>query len=234
MCLRPLLRCQEGNGKRRLLLISAIPFLYLKASFSSVSAGRDHLLAVTSAGRTFTHPTSLDANSHGQLGTRKVQVLKDSASSAANDEPTTVELSPKVQIDPYAFSSPFVRAGTQTVDSGSAKNAELVPLLYEIPSLRGIAVQKAVANERSSYILTKEGGRVLAWGANEYGSVSTDFSPCSHNQMFPTVNSALAQPLSYPLSPFLPRSRFPRTTHPDRQYAVLMSSLVRVFSYLLF
>jgi hypothetical protein len=45
----------------------------------------------------------------------------------------------------------------------------MVPLLYEIPSLRGIAIGKAVANSRSSYALTRDGRHVLAWGANEYG-----------------------------------------------------------------
>ena len=39
--------------------------------FTSLSAGRDHLLALTSAGRAFSLPLNLRANRHGQLGVRE-------------------------------------------------------------------------------------------------------------------------------------------------------------------
>jgi hypothetical protein len=78
---------------------------------------------------------------------------------------------PKSQLDPFANASPFTR--TSENSEGQSESRKLVPLLYEIPSLRGISIVKAVASDRSSYVLTKEGGRILAWGANEYGCVKT-------------------------------------------------------------
>ena len=42
--------------------------------FVQISAGKDHLLALTSDGRAFAHPITLNANSHGQLGFRKCDV----------------------------------------------------------------------------------------------------------------------------------------------------------------
>lgn len=151
--------------------------------FTSVSAGRHHLLAVTSRGRAFALPISLDANSHGQLGTRKVQVFNDApAASAANTQPhSTIELTPKSQLDPFSNASPFTRASDQPEEQ--SKPHKVVPLLYEIPSLRGIPIAKAVAGDRSSYVLTKEGGRVLAWGANEYGCVMIEQTP----RVFPVL-----------------------------------------------
>lgn len=42
--------------------------------------------------------------------------------------------------------------------------------LFEVPALRGIEVSQIAAGSRSSFVKTKA-GRVLGWGANEFGSV---------------------------------------------------------------
>ncbi|KAF8321582.1 RCC1/BLIP-II [Clavulina sp. PMI_390] len=149
------------------VLMTSTP-LASRERFTSLSAGRDHLVALTTSGRTFTHPVTYNANSHGQLGTRKVQVATSTSSQNGDSPTSTIELAPKSQLDPYALSSPFVRAGNA---KDSTPESPLAPVLYEVPSLRGIVVDKAVAGERSSYVLTKDGGRVLAWGANEYGQL---------------------------------------------------------------
>lgn len=80
------------------------------------------------------------------------------------------ELVPKIQLDPFATTTPFIRPRADAAPNDKIEE-EMANLLYEIPALKGVQVSKAVANDRSSYVITKEQGRVLAWGANEYGSV---------------------------------------------------------------
>ncbi len=128
----------------------------------SISAGNGHLLAVTSAGRAFIHPITLDANSHGQLGKRKIRV------ESLGDSPSTneIELIPRIQQDPFLDATPFIRPRASETSTESKRSP--LKLLYEIPSLRGIGVAQAIAGGRSSYARTND-GRVLSWGANEYG-----------------------------------------------------------------
>jgi alpha-tubulin suppressor-like RCC1 family protein len=52
---------------------------------TSIAAGRDHLLALTSSGRTFVHPITKNANSHGQLGFRKFDIPDPSSISSGLD-----------------------------------------------------------------------------------------------------------------------------------------------------
>ncbi|KAK4698803.1 hypothetical protein P7C70_g7468, partial [Phenoliferia sp. Uapishka_3] len=52
--------------------------------FVSISCGNDHLLAVTSAGRSFASPINLAANRYGQLGVRRVTLLSIHPSSVAS------------------------------------------------------------------------------------------------------------------------------------------------------
>jgi len=40
-----------------------------------------------------------------------------------------------------------------------------------VPALRGVDVRQAVAGDRTSFVVTRRDGRVLAWGANEYGQL---------------------------------------------------------------
>ena len=136
----------------------------LRFRFTSISAGNDHLLTVTSAGRAFTHPITLDANSHGQLGKRKIRVESLEGSPLSSE----IELIPRIQQDPFSDATPFIRP--RASETSTEPKRLPLKLLYEIPSLRGISVAQAIAGGRSSYVRTKD-GRVLSWGANEYGWV---------------------------------------------------------------
>ncbi|KAI6036529.1 regulator of chromosome condensation 1/beta-lactamase-inhibitor protein II, partial [Pisolithus microcarpus] len=116
--------------------------------FTNITTGRDHVVALTSAGRVFSHPVNMNANSHGQLGLRKVDLLAPSGSpSDGSSGRMAVELNPKAIADPYAKSSQTIRF----CDS-----------LFEIPALK--------AGGRSTYVNT-DAGRVLGWGANEFGQL---------------------------------------------------------------
>uniref|UniRef100_A0A0W0FU55 Uncharacterized protein n=1 Tax=Moniliophthora roreri TaxID=221103 RepID=A0A0W0FU55_MONRR len=134
--------------------------------FTSISTGNHHLLALTSLGRAFAHPITKDANAYGQLGFRKVEF----PSSSKGTETVTVELVPKYIVDPYAKSAPSTRASKQTEREHNFLSTWFCPTIFEIPSLKDIKIDQLVAGGRSSFALTKT-GRVLGWGANEYGQV---------------------------------------------------------------
>ena len=105
-----------------------------------------------------------------------------------------MELVPKAIADPFSRMSPNQRTRRDLTPSSAlvppsapaTKETEVVAQqktspeldetsirfcdrLFEIPSLRGIKVVQAVAGARSSLVRTSGEGRVLAWGANEYG-----------------------------------------------------------------
>ena len=137
-----------------------------KPRFVSVSVGEHHLLALTSAGRTFTHPLSHKANSHGQLGMRH---LEFSAGGVSH----TVDLVPDAVRDPYVLSSPRGRAQSprQAIpDVVEPKALEECNVLFEIPALNGIRISQIATGSRTSFVRTPD-GRVLGWGANEFGFV---------------------------------------------------------------
>ncbi|KAG8895115.1 hypothetical protein FRB99_000759 [Tulasnella sp. 403] len=150
--------------------------------FASLSAGRSHLLAVTSTGRTFSTPISSSANSHGQLGVRQVQLLIPRASqdtSTSAPVRSSVDLIPKALLDPYAKSTPGIRTPDRSSQASQASDANpteadirFCDMLFEIPSLRGVEIAQVSAGDRSSYARTKKEGRVLGWGANEYGQLA--------------------------------------------------------------
>jgi alpha-tubulin suppressor-like RCC1 family protein len=48
------------------------------------------------------------------------------------------------------------------------KSIRFCPHLFEIPILKGVEVVQVEAGGRSSFVRTAN-GRVLGWGANEYG-----------------------------------------------------------------
>ncbi|KAI0055499.1 RCC1/BLIP-II [Artomyces pyxidatus] len=152
--------------------------------FVSISAGRDHLLALTSTGRTFAHPITKNANSHGQLGFRKFDVPDPATTPASR---LHVELTPNAVVDPYAKSSRFARLPSTSPSASSSDTPTLRPIsenltdlddtnirfsdkLFEIPSLKGVKVAQITAGGRSSFVRT-DTGRVLGWGANEYGQI---------------------------------------------------------------
>lgn len=58
--------------------------------------------------------------------------------------------------------------------------------LFEIPVLRGIDIKQVTAGERSSYAVTKDEGRVLAWGANEFGQLGLGGNFNMPNVVVPT------------------------------------------------
>ncbi|THH33021.1 hypothetical protein EUX98_g1164 [Antrodiella citrinella] len=145
--------------------------------FVSISAGNNHLLALTSSGRTFAHPINLNANSHGQMGSRKFDVPNHSSITHPHAR-RPLELTPKAVADPYAKSTPAIRR-TSTSDAPPSNDGvasfddssiHFSDRLFEIPALRGIQVEKIVAGGRSSFVKTSQ-GRVIGWGANEFGQI---------------------------------------------------------------
>jgi len=137
-----------------------------KPRFVSVSAGEHHLLALTSAGRTFTHPLSYKANSHGQLGMRHLEFTAGGVSHA-------VDLVPDAVKDPCALSSPRGRAPSPrqaTPNVVEPKDLEGCDVLFEIPALNDIRISQVATGSRTSFVRTSD-GRVLGWGANEFGFV---------------------------------------------------------------
>ncbi|OAX36598.1 RCC1 BLIP-II protein [Rhizopogon vinicolor AM-OR11-026] len=145
--------------------------------FVSISAGRNHLLALTSSGRTFTHPMNKSANTHGQLGLRKFDIPAPPISIASPPR-VPVELVPRAVADPFAKASPFARVSVSSAPPATSSNLDGIDdqhirfsdSLFEIPSLKGIKVSQIAAGGRSSFIVT-DSGRVLGWGANEFGQI---------------------------------------------------------------
>ncbi|KAF7796898.1 hypothetical protein EIP86_008083 [Pleurotus ostreatoroseus] len=147
-------------------------------TFVSIAAGQNHLLALTSSGRTFAHPINSKANVYGQLGFRKFDIPDRSASTSSrphlHQARTNVELTPKLISDPYANTSPAARPATSPVtnqkppsDDGSIHWSDK---LFEVPALRGVKIDQIAAGNRSSFVRTEQ-GRVLGWGANEFGQI---------------------------------------------------------------
>jgi alpha-tubulin suppressor-like RCC1 family protein len=116
--------------------------------WADVSAGRHHLLAVTTTGRTFSLPLSPSANSHRQLGTRQVLNALPSTSTA-----------------PASSSSSLI-----TSSNSPESDPRFVTLLTEIPSLVGLPIAQVSTSDRTSFVRTTN-GRVLGFGANEVGQI---------------------------------------------------------------
>ena len=130
------------------------------------------------------HPITKNANSHGQLGFRKFDTPDPSSATSASR--LHVELMPRAVTDPYARSSRYARRESSSPPSASA-SAGLLPVsenlvdvddanlkfsdrFFEVPALRGVKVVQIAACARSSFVRT-DTGRVLGWGANDYGYV---------------------------------------------------------------
>lgn len=142
--------------------------------FISIAAGNDHLLALTSSGRTFTHPINTKANFYGQLGYRKFDVPDRSAPPHPHLHPARkqIELTPKSIVDPYANASPAVRSNSSPeldqLPAADESSIHWSDKLFEVPALRDVKVKQIAAGGRTSFALTEQ-GRVLGWGANEFG-----------------------------------------------------------------
>ncbi|KAF9227858.1 RCC1/BLIP-II [Gyrodon lividus] len=147
-------------------------------TFTSIAAGHNHLLALTSEGRTFTHPINKNANSHGQLGLRKFDIpAPPNSIGVASPSRISVELIPQSVADPHAKRSPFSRDSvppTASVLDNTIRindhHIRFCDALFEIPSLKGIKVSQIAAGGQSSFVNT-DLGRVLGWGANEHGQI---------------------------------------------------------------
>jgi alpha-tubulin suppressor-like RCC1 family protein len=139
--------------------------------FVSIVAGDNHLLALTSNGRTFTHPVNKEANRFGQLGLRAFEIT-DPTGFITGKKPDTlrVELSPKTaeneSTKPIRVASSLdVATDLSNIDDSTI---HWCTRLYEIPALRGVDISQIAAGGRSSFVRTPT-GRVLGWGANEFG-----------------------------------------------------------------
>lgn len=151
-------------------------------SFVAIAAGKNHLLAVTSKGRTYGLPVNKAANEYGQLGFRRFDIPDPASRITHNAAHLHVELVPKSLLDPYRKSSRAIRAPS----TGSSSNNILsnvddtsirfCPTIFEIPVLQGVDVAQVAAGGRSSFARTTD-GRVLGWGANEYGQIGLGSVP---------------------------------------------------------
>lgn len=111
-----------------------------------MSVGSHHLLAVTNHGRTFSLPLSPSANTHRQLGTK--QTFPEAA-AAGSSVAATIARGPDLppDLDPRFAST-----------------------LTEIPALSGVNIAQVATSDRSSFVRTPE-GRVLGFGANDFGQI---------------------------------------------------------------
>lgn len=130
---------------------------------------------MTNKGRTFAHPVNLKANAYGQLGLRKVDV-PDHSQPHLRQSRTQLDLVPKSVSDPYAKATPAIR---RSADSAPSASSEALPTvddssihfsdkLFEVPALKGVEVDQIATGSRSSFAKTTN-GRVLGWGANQFG-----------------------------------------------------------------
>ncbi|KAJ7090055.1 regulator of chromosome condensation 1/beta-lactamase-inhibitor protein II [Mycena crocata] len=119
--------------------------------FVSISAGRDHLLALTSTGRTYSCPINKNANAYGQLGLGLPDLQSPTKSIAGPSYAAATSLRP-------------------VTDTQSPDNIWFCTTLYEIPILKGVKMAQIAAGARNSFARTPAGS-VLAWGANEHGQL---------------------------------------------------------------
>ncbi|KAG6886012.1 hypothetical protein C0993_006128 [Termitomyces sp. T159_Od127] len=142
----------------------------------SIEAGDHHVLALTSKGRTFAHPVDKKANASGQLGLRKFQIPNPTVHhrSKTNGH-LDVELVPRSLADPFANSSRALRPSPAPTTSENLlgiddSNIRFCTNFFEIPALKGVEIAQIAAGARTSFARTPD-GRVLSWGANDFGSV---------------------------------------------------------------
>jgi alpha-tubulin suppressor-like RCC1 family protein len=143
------------------------------ARFTAITTGKNHLLALTSAGRVFAHPVNKLANHYGQLGLRKFHISGPSLLGSTKTPLIEVELNPKSLVDPYANASRAPRTTPIPLISDNLTNIDdsdirFCTKLFELPVLRGVEAAQIAAGSRTSFLRTKT-GRVLAWGANDFG-----------------------------------------------------------------
>ncbi|KAF8522125.1 RCC1 BLIP-II [Hysterangium stoloniferum] len=149
--------------------------------FTSISAGSDHLLALTSNGRTFAHPVTRHANTNGQLGLRKITVQDPNNTSKR----LPVELGTTLQRDSMITGRVDSSKEAMSSDPVNETQVGFCDRLFEVPSLCGINVQQVAAGGRTSFARTTQ-GRVLGWGANEFGQLGLGGNIVVSNVSVPT------------------------------------------------
>ncbi|KAJ9108898.1 hypothetical protein QFC21_000219 [Naganishia friedmannii] len=124
--------------------------------FTSLVAGKSHILALTSKGQAFSMPVDPNGNSHKQLGTR-ITVPQVTADQGANPSPA---------VNPSSSAS-------QAVMSALPANHDIryCTALQPITSLSSIELVQVAAGENTSFFRTKGEGRVLGLGANSLGQI---------------------------------------------------------------
>jgi alpha-tubulin suppressor-like RCC1 family protein len=147
--------------------------IYVFSRFVELKAGAHHLLARTSSGRTFAHPLSPLANTHGQLGLRTITIPSTSATtspaSASSNTRTDLELAPIASQRSRNTAPPLrIRALGEAAKPAVPDDIRWCDQLFELPALRGVNVAQVATGARSSFVRTAD-GHVLGWGANEYG-----------------------------------------------------------------
>ncbi|KAJ2968011.1 hypothetical protein NUW54_g13339 [Trametes sanguinea] len=136
--------------------------------FVQISAGTDHMLALTS-------------------DSANAMCLRPPISSMCISRTSTprvqLELTPKSIADPYANAAPAIRPagssprnlealiGKEAAAAGlDDSNIRFCDKLFEVPALKGVKVDRIATGARSSFAKTTT-GRVLGWGANEFGQI---------------------------------------------------------------
>lgn len=139
--------------------------------FTSIAAGENHLLALTNRGRAFAHPVNKEANRYGQLGFRSFEI-PDPAAAILKTKPENlkVELLPKSVREAAGKTARMTPSSAVATDLSNIDDSTIhwCTHLYEIPVLKGVEVSQIAAGGRSSFVRSPT-GRVLGWGANEYG-----------------------------------------------------------------
>lgn len=126
--------------------------------FTSLVAGKSHILALTSKGQAFSMPVDPNGNSHKQLGTRIAlpQLAAEQGTSS-----------------PQAVNSSSSSSASQAVVSAipASHDIRYCTALQPITSLSSIELAQVAAGENTSFFRTKGEGRVLGLGANSLGQI---------------------------------------------------------------
>ncbi|CAH7686288.1 regulator of chromosome condensation 1/beta-lactamase-inhibitor protein II, partial [Phakopsora pachyrhizi] len=168
-----------------------------RESFTSIAAGDNHLLALTSDGRTFASPVNLDANDHGQLGVKRVRInYSESQSESIELAPTAIEdfmhtnkqrlkqnqaritqqlkLSSEQQVDQPPPESEDSHTTSDppkpSARDTTVQSSTFCTILHEIPELRSANVIDIACGSSHSLVRTSS-GEVYGFGANQFGQI---------------------------------------------------------------
>ncbi|CAH7670349.1 regulator of chromosome condensation 1/beta-lactamase-inhibitor protein II, partial [Phakopsora pachyrhizi] len=183
-----------------------------RESFTSIAAGDNHLLALTSDWRTFASPVNLDANNHGQLGIKRVRINYSNSQSKSIELATTaikyfmhtnkqrlkqnqaritqqLKLSPEPQVDQPQSESEDSHT-TSNPPNLSARDMTVqsstsCTILNEIPELRSAKVINIACGSSHSLVQTSS-GEVYGFGANQFGQIEARLQLIFSGMISPT------------------------------------------------